>query len=135
MKRDLLLPLQRGWGKVWGWCIALMPGCPCVFRGGDGKAEEDQALGLGLWGEWSSAFYWSSSGTRKEAMAEGLTALPCLLLRPCLGDQGFLGAVKILHVVLWQIPRRTYLPNSFWSGGAGQEGKPSTDALFLPSLL
>lgn len=107
MERDLLLPLQRGWGKVWAWSIAPLSVCPCVFRGGDGKAGEGQAPG-GKGGGWSSAFHWPSSETRKGVMAEGLTAFSCLLLRPCLGDQRFLGPVKILHLVLWQIPRRTF---------------------------
>lgn len=62
-----------------------MPGCPCVLKGGYGKAGEGQATGLG---GIVLCFSLAQLRDRKGAMADGLTAFSCLLLKPCLQTKG-----------------------------------------------
>lgn len=52
-------------------------------------------------------------GLQKAAMAKGLNAFSCLLLKASLGEQGLPGPVMTPQVAFWLVSRRTF---------SGQEG-------------
>lgn len=108
IERDLLPPLLGEGTKSKGGGGRLLPlylVTPVFSGAAMGRLRRIKLL---AWGKWSSVFLWPNSGTRKAAMAKGLTAFSCLLLKSSLGDQGLLGPVMTPHVAFWLVPRRTF---------------------------